>query len=485
MHDPAGSASAGDGRADLLIEGAYVVTLDPRRPVVVHGSVAVVGETVAAAGPAREVAAAFPKAAERIDASGCLVMPGLIDTHTHLFQVLGRGLGDGLELMAWLREFMLPMSVHLTTADVVAAVRLSSLLSLQAGTTALVDNHYAPTDTVTTLAVAAAVESVGLRGAIARGVFGSRVEGSDRMGVPDELHAYTAAEELQILDECLDERPPGSRVEIWPMPENVVYVHRDLIAACADLAAERDLRWQAHCSEAQEEVVIFSDVYGERPVEWLSRAGLLGPRATLAHAIWLDDDEVAAMGDARACALHQPVCNQVISSGAMRMRELLEAGATVGLGTDGLAVSGQSIFEAMKSAYALHRLSRMDPTWPPAEQLLELACRHGARVLGRPVGVVEAGALADLVVVDLQSPRFQPAHRPVAMLALIGHGADVRDVVVGGEVVVRRGRSTRVDEAEVMAKASEAAERVAGAAGLEHLRAAWIDRRGASSAIAS
>ena len=148
----------------------------------------------------------------------------------------------------------------------------------------------------------------------------------------------------------------------------------------------------------------------------------------------------------------------------------------MGLGTDGLAVSGQSIFEAMKSAYALHRLNRMDPTWPPAEQLLELACRHGARVLGRPVGVVEEGALADLVVVDLQSPRFQPAHRPVAMLALIGHGADVRDVVVGGEVVVRRGRSTRLDEAEVMAKACEAAERVVGAAGLEPLRTAWMNR---------
>ena len=132
----------------------------------------------------------------------------------------------------------------------------------------------------------------------------------------------------------------------------------------------------------------------------------------------------------------------------------------MGLGTDGLAVSGQSIFEAMKSAYALHRLNRMDPTWPPAEQLLELACRHGARVLGRPVGVVEEGALADLVVgrpavAEVPSP---PTGR-VAMLALIGHGADVRDVVVGGEVVVRRGRSTQVDEAEVMAKACEAAER--------------------------
>ena len=479
MSDPQPPGAAGPPpgrRADLIIEGAYVVTLDDRRPVIVDGSVAVVGDRIAAAGAADDIAASFPEAAERIDASGCLVMPGLIDTHTHLFQVLGRGLGDGLELIAWLRDFMLPMAVHLTTDDVVAAVRLSSLMSVLAGTTAVVDNHYAPTDTATTLAVAESVESVGLRGAIARGVFGSRVAGSDRMGVPDELHAYTASEELEILDECLHERPPGSRVEVWPMPENVVYVDLDLIAACADLAERRDLRWQAHCSEAQEEVVIFGDVHGERPVEWLDRAGLLGPRATLAHAIWLNDDEVAAMGAARACGLHQPVCNQVIASGAMRLRELVDAGATVGLGTDGLAVSGQSMFEAMKSAYGLHRLSRMDPTWPPAEQLLDLACRHGARVLGRPAGVISEGSLADLAVIDLQSPRFQPAHRPVAMLALVGHGSDVRDVVVGGEVVVRRGRPTRVDLDEVMAKAGEAAERVAGAAGLEPLRAAWINR---------
>ena len=469
-------ASPADRRADLVVEGAYVVTLDPGRPVIVDGSVAVVGEAIAAVGSASEVAAAYPRAAQRIDASGCLLMPGLIDTHTHLFQVLGRSLGDGLELMAWLRDFMLPMAVHMTTDDVVAAVRLSSLMAVLAGTTAVVDNHYAPTDTATTLAVAAAVESVGLRGAVARGVFGSRVEGSDRMGVPDELHAFSASEELQIMDECLEQRPPGSRVEVWPMPENVVYVDRDLIAACADLAERRGLRWQAHCSEAQEEVAIFSDVHGERPVEWLSRAGLLGPRATLAHAIWLNDDEVAAMGAARACALHQPVCNQVVSSGVMRLRDLVDAGATVGLGTDGLAVSGQSMFEAMKSAYGLHRLSSMDPTWPPAEQLLDLVCRHGARVLGRPVGIISEGALADLVVIDLQTPRWIPAHRPVAMLALIGHGADVRDMVVNGEVVVRRGQSTLLDHAEVMAEAAEAAERLAGAAGLQPLRAAWIDR---------
>ena len=469
--DPAATAPA-----DLIVEGAYVVTLDDRRPIIVDGSVAVVGGVIAAAGSAKEVDASYPQAAERIDASGCLLMPGLIDTHTHLFQVLGRGLGDGLALLPWLRDFMFPMTLHMTTADAAAAVQLSSLMSVLAGTTAVVDNHYAPTDTATTLMVAGAVESVGLRGAIARGIFGSRVEGSDRMGVPDELHAYTAAEELQIMAECLQERPPGSRVEIWPMPENVVYVDRDLIAACARLATEHDLRWQAHCSEAQDEVVIFCDMYGERPVEWLSRAGLLGPRATLAHAIWLDDGEVAAMGDADACALHLPVCNQVVSSGVMRLKELVEAGATVALGTDGTAVAGQSMFEAMKSAYTLHRLSRMDPTWPPSETLLELACRHGARVLGKPVGVIEQGALADLVVIDLQSPRFQPAHRPVAMLTTLGHGSDVRDVIVNGDVVVRRGVSTRVDQAEVIAKADEAAERVAKAAGLEPLRAGWIAR---------
>ena len=474
---PAGTAaSPAPRRADLIIEGGYVLTMDRHRPVIADGSIAVAGGAVAAVGTARDVEESYPRAGSRIDASGCLVMPGLIDAHTHLFQTLGRGLGDGLALIDWLRDFMFPLAAHITSEDAASAVQLSSLMAVLAGTTAVVDNHYAPTDTATTLAVASAIDRVGLRGAVARGIFGSRVEGSDRMGVPDAFHAYTAAEELQILAECLHERPSGSRVEVWPMPENVVYVDRDLIAECANLAAEHDLRWQAHCSEARDEVVIFSDVYGERPVEWLSRAGLLGPRATLAHAIWLDDGEVAAMGESGACAVHLPVCNQVVSSGVMRLRELVEAGATVALGSDGTAVGGQSIFESMKSAYALHRLSRMDPAWPPSETLLELACTHGARLLGKPVGVVEEGALADLVVVDLQSPRFVPAQRLVMALTMVGHGCDVRDVIVDGEVVVRHGESTRVDQDEVMAKAREAAERVAGAAGLEPLRAAWINR---------
>ena len=137
MSDPAQADTAGSaarGRADLIVEGAYVVTMDSRRPIIVDGSVAVAGGAMAAVGTAGEVNESYPRAAQRIDASGCLVMPGLIDAHTHLFQTLGRGLGDGLALIAWLRDFMFPLAAHITSTDAAAAVRLSSLMAVLAGT---------------------------------------------------------------------------------------------------------------------------------------------------------------------------------------------------------------------------------------------------------------------------------------------------------------------------------------------------------------
>ena len=159
-------------------------------------------------------------------------MPGLIDTHTHLFQVLGRGLGDGLELMAWLREFMLPMSVHLTTDDVVAAVRprLAAVGGRPARPLSWTTTTPPPTPSPRWgWPPRSRASGCGAPSPAASSAAASRA--SDRMGVPDELHAYTAAEELQILEECLDERP--ARVAGWrsgPCPRNVVYVHRDLIA---------------------------------------------------------------------------------------------------------------------------------------------------------------------------------------------------------------------------------------------------------------
>ena len=458
---------------DLLLEGGTVLSLDAERRVVAGGAVAITGEEITAVGSGAELRHLRETSRRIIDCRDKVVMPGLTDGHTHLFQSLGRGLGDGMTLVPWLRKFMLPYSKAITREMSVAAVQLGALQAALSGTTMVVDNHYAPTDTGTILAVAEAVEEVGIRGAIARGIFGEMNPGGELMGVDPELFTWTNQQELDITAECMAERPRGSRVEVWPCPENIVYVWPELIEAAAEMAETGGVGWHMHCSEVQDEISFFRQVHGMRPVAWLADRGLLSRRTTLAHAVWLDSDEVAAMGAAGATAVHNPVSNQYLASGVLRLDGLLSAGANVSLGSDGVAVSGQDIFEAMKAGLLMHRVASLDSTATTVEQFLELGTRGGAAMTGLNTGALEPGRAADLVVVDVAQVRHTPWSRPVASVVHSGSAADVEMVIVAGEVIVEDGRSTRVDEAEVRARAAEAAARLFGEAHLTELAEDW------------
>lgn len=450
-----------------------MVTLDEQRWVIEDGAIAVAGDRIVALGERSDLHHLREQAGRIIDCTGKLVIPGLTDGHTHLFQSLGRGLGDGMSLVPWLRHFMLPYSLNMNREIAVAAVKLGALQAALSGTTMVVDNHYAPTDTETTLAVAAAVEEVGIRGAIARGIFGAMNPGAELMGVPREFFAWTDAEDLAITEECMAERPSGSRVEVWPCPENIVYVTPDIIEGSAQLAEAGDVRWHMHCSEARDEIGFFETVHADRPVSWLEKRGVLTHRTTLAHAIWLEREEVSAMGAAGATAVHNPISNQYLASGVLHLEPLLSAGANVSLGSDGVAVAGQDIFEAMKAGTLMHRVAHLDSTATTVEQFLELAALGGAAMTGLDGGAIEVGRVADLVVLDVDKVRHTPWNRPVASMVHSGRSSDVEMVVVAGEVIVENGRSTRVDEAEVRAAASQATRQLFGEAKLTGLTSDW------------
>ena len=459
---------------DLLLEGGVVLTLDGRRRVLDDGAVAVSGGKIMQVGAAAGMRHLRETAGKVVDCRGKVVLPGLTDGHTHLFQSLGRGLGDGMTLVPWLQKFMLPYSKAITREMSVSAVRLGALQAALSGTTMVVDNHYAPTDTETILAVADAVEEVGIRGAIARGIFGEMNPGGELMGVDPDLFTWTNQEEIAITAECMAERPRGGRVEVWPCPENIVYVWPELIEASAEMAAVAGVGWHMHCSEVQDEISFFMEVHGTRPVAWLADRELLSRHTTLAHAVWLDPDEVAAMGASRATAVHNPISNQYLASGVLNLEALLAAGATVALGSDGVAVAGQDIFEAMKAGMLMHRVASLDSTATTVEQFLELGTRGGAAMTGLDAGSLEPGRAADLVVVDVSGVRHTPWSRPVASVVHSGSSAEVETVIVGGEIIVEDGRSTRVDEAEVRAKAGEAAAQLFGKARLSELTKDWI-----------
>ena len=458
-------------RCDLLLTGGTVVTVDDARNVFDPGAVAITGERIVAVGPARELAAY--QADRTIDCKGRAVMPGLVDCHNHLFQCIVRGLGDGMAIWPWLTQFMWPMSVNLSPEQARAAVMNAAVEAARSGITAVTDNHYAATDLPTTLAVADAVESVGLRGAIVRGMFGGMTDVSREVGTDPALFRYSKEEDLDITRAALEARR-GKRVAVWPAPVNVIYNAQDLVIDSVALAREFGTKWHTHCAQAKNDPTLYLKHHGIRPVEWLHKEGLLGPDATLAHGIYLSDGEVGQLGETRTGVAYCPASHQYAALGFMRLRDLRSAGAVVGLGTDG-PCSGhrQDLFEQMKSGILLQRVHKGDPLASYAEEALEMATRDGAAYMGIDAGVLEAGKLADVIVINLRAPHLAPMHRVVTALAYAVRGSDVEMTIVGGEVIFENGRCTRVDEDAVMDEVQARADELVAKAGLGKLREPW------------
>jgi 5-methylthioadenosine/S-adenosylhomocysteine deaminase len=456
---------------DMLLIGGSVVTVDDDRRVIEPGGVAIDDDRITAVGPAADFA--DWTAVRRIDCSGKAIIPGLVDCHTHLFQTLARGLGDGLALWPWLNEFMWPYAFTIRPEEARIAALVGAAQAARAGTTCIIDNHYAPNDLDTTLSIASAIDEVGLRGAVARGIVGPPTEVARRMDLTSGLFRRTAEEELDITRGCLEQRDGTGRVRVWPAPLNVVYVGQDLLRDSVEMAREFGVGWHTHCAEGSIDPEIYLEVYGIRPAAWLAAEGLLGDDATLAHGIWFDDAEVEQIGATRSGVSYNPVSNEYIGCGVARLHDLRQAGATVGLGTDGVAVTGQDLFECMKQSVLLQRAHTGDPVAAHVEEAFELATREGARYARIDAGVLAPGKLADVAVVDLSKIHTRPLHRTVAALVYAARASDVAMTIVGGRVVYEDGRCLFVDEEELIREADARARELVERAGMTGLTSPW------------
>lgn len=450
---------------ELLLNGGTVVTMDEERRVIDDGAVAISAGRVTAVGTAAELA--HLTALRTVDCRGSVIMPGLVDTHTHLYQGLARSLGEGMPLWSWLADLMWPYAAHMTTDDARIAALLGSIEAARAGTTALLDHHYAPSDLQTVLAVADAVESVGLRGVVARGMAGTPSAVATAHGLAGRLFSRTSSDEVRLTRECIEARPPSSRVLVWPGPHNVTYADQDLLHATAELAREAGTGWHTHCASTLHDPEVYRAAYGITPVAWLHRHGLLGPRTTLAHGIHLDNAEVRMIGESGTAVVHCPVSNQYGADGVIRLHDLRRAGAVVGLGTDGAAYNHrQDLFDCMKQAVLVQRMHHLDPKASDSGEALELATREGARLLGIDAGSLAPGRLADVTVVGLDAPHLTPHHDIPATLVYAARGSDVTMTIVGGQVVFEQGNCTLVDEDAVCAEALERASALVRRAGI-------------------
>ncbi|NQS91063.1 MAG: amidohydrolase family protein [Chloroflexi bacterium] len=459
-------------QCDLLLRGGIVITVDDERRVFDPGAVAVLGDKILDVGSVADLA--DYQATRTIDCQGKLITPGFVDCHNHLFESLLRGVGEGMELYPWLAELLEPFSDRATREEAVSAVLNCSLEAIRNGTTCVIDNHYGPTDLDTTLAVADAIQKTGLRGAVARGMYGPATDISDEHGYKlERTFMYSVQDEIDITRDAMKARPPGSKVVIWPAPENVSYNPHELVIGAAALAREFGTRWHTHLAEGQIEDGLYREQHGMGMVEKLSKDDLLRD-GTYAHAIWLSDKDIEMLGEAEAGIAHCPVSNQYLATGIMRMHDLREAGAVIGLGSDGSCCGNQDLILAMRSAVILQRVNSLDPTVATAEDALEMATVNGARYAGIEAGQLIPGKLADVIVIGIAGPQNKPFNRALGSLVYNGSGSDVEISIVGGEIIYEGGKYTNVDEIsikeEVQIRADELFERLE----LEKYRMHWI-----------
>ncbi|MFE7274854.1 amidohydrolase [Streptomyces sp. NPDC057623] len=422
---------------DLVVHGGDVLTVDGAGTVVRDGAVAVHEGEIVAVGSAEELGTRFT-ARESVDAAGCLVLPGLINTHTHLAMTLLRGRADDVSLQGFLERVLRWEAELLTPKNVAAAVRVAVAESVRAGVTSALDMYW-----FHEAAERAARES-GWR----------LLTGPTFMDVPEPPDQRTHAERLAWARRDLEARGPA-RHGVRP----VVFAHSTYtlspgqLTEIASLAREFGALLHIHAAENATEVATVEVRYGKRPVELLDSLGLLGPDLLLAHAVELNGPEIAALSRTGTSVAHCPVSNLKLGCGIAPVPRLLSAGVTVGLGTDG-AVSSNTldVLGAVRQAALVHKAGG-DPTAVGAERAVRMATIEGARALGlaEHLGSLEAGKWADLIVLDLNAPHLRPLHDPWSTLAYAAHSADVRDTVVEGRVLMRDRALTTLDEEAVIA----------------------------------
>ncbi len=413
----------GKKRVALVVTNATVITQDAARRVLSPGAVAIDGADIVGVDTPAAIAAAFA-AKETIDGRGQIVLPGLINTHGHAPMVLFRGLGDDLNLMDWLQQYIFPAEAKsVTPAFVRTGTQLAALEMIRSGTTTFTDMYYFEEE------VARAASEAGLRGVLGQTII--------KFPVPD---AKTPEEGLARTERFITQWKGHALITPAVAPHALYTLEAATLKACRALADKHQVPLIIHLAETRAEVDAALTLSNATPTRYLNGIGLWGPRTLAAHGVWVSPEDMVVLKAAGVAVSHNPESNMKLASGTAPVVEYLEAGLTVGLGTDGAASNNDlDMFEAMRFAAFLQKHARNDPRALPATAVLDMATRGGAAALGlaAQIGSLEVGKRADLIVVDTRGPRQTPMFDPIAHLVYSAHGDDVTTTIVNGKVLMR------------------------------------------------
>jgi 5-methylthioadenosine/S-adenosylhomocysteine deaminase len=430
----------------LIVSGGAVVTMDAAARVIDGGAVAIDGRDIVAVDTADLVARRFT-ATDTIDAAGHIVLPGLINTHTHAPMVMYRGLADDLALMEWLQKYIFPAEAKTVSPELVrAGTRLAVLEMIQSGTTAYADMYYFEEE------IAKATKEAGIRGVLGQTII--------QFPVPD---AKTPAEGIARA---------AAFIRQWKSDDLIVPAIAPHSMYTLDAATLREIRGVAdrekapliiHLAETLDEITIARDKYKMTPVQFLDSIGLWGDRTLAAHGVHLTPEDIQILAKRRIGVSHNPESNMKLASGTAPVEAMQKAGVVVALATDGAASNNDlDMFEAMRQAAFLHKLVSKNPSALPARVAVRMATIDGARVLGldREIGSLEPGKRADLITISTRGARQTPIYDPFSHLVYVARGDDVRTTIVNGRIVMRDRRVLTLNENAVLDEATTWAAKV-------------------------
>ncbi|MGE5238561.1 MAG: amidohydrolase family protein [Chloroflexota bacterium] len=432
--------------ADCIVCGEYVLTMNEALDVVRDGAVVVRGKTIEDVGEAESILSRY-EASLVIEGQGRVVLPGLINTHTHAAMVYFRGLADDLPLREWLEEHIWPAENALLSPEFVGdAVELACLEMLRAGVTTYNDMYFFGDS------AAAATKRMGMRAVLGVGI----------LDFPS-VGAATAGEYFDKARKFIGTWKGDELISPCIAPHAAYTCGPATLKSARALSEELDVPLHIHLSETEWEVKEIIARYGTRPVLHLEALGFLDEKVLAAHCVWVNGDEIETLVKRKVGVSHCIESNLKLSSGIAPVSQMIRSGVRVALGTDGAASNNDlNILGEMSTAAKIHKAMAHDPTVLDAKTVLTMATRWGAEVigLGDRVGTLEKGKLADLVMIDLRKPHLTPLYNVYSHIVYSAMASDVATVIVNGRVVIDKGIHTSGREEDVLEKSAGWARKI-------------------------
>lgn len=423
---------------NTIITNGIIVTVDSAGTIFPNGAIAIDGDQIIAIGNNNDVMSKY-RSNNVIDAKGKIVMPGLINCHTHLSMTLFRGLADDLELQDWLTKYIFPAEAEFMNAESVElGAQLAMIEMIRTGTTTFNDMYFYED------IVAQVAKKVGMRGVVSESLIDFPVPNSK-----------TAEDGISHIRKLAAKYKNDSLITVGLAVHSPYTCGPELLKRAKEIAAELKLNYHIHVAETKWEVDTIYKLYKLTPVQYLDKLGVLGQNTIAAHSVWLTDNDIEIFAKRGVSVAHNPECNMKLSSGAAPIERMGELNCNVALGTDGVASNNNlNMFEELHTMALLAKLSTGKPTSIPAEKAIRIATINGAKALGlmNKIGSLEVGKKADIILINVNRPNTTPLYNVYSTLVYSVNANDVTDVIINGKFVMQNSILLNINEDEVMNK---------------------------------